>query len=96
MLYVDGYLYITAHVSSGDILVSEDAYQSTKASDEDGYLFRFELDRYLEDHPAEDWQPAEEHTGEGVGISYWTSYIVVVGAVALLGAAWTLYSRRMG
>jgi hypothetical protein len=96
ILYEDGFVYITAHVSSGDILVSEDAYQSTKASDEDGYLFRFELDRYLEDNPAEDWQPAEEHTGEGVGISYWTSYIVVVGAVALLGAAWTLYSRRMG
>ena len=96
ILYEDGYLYITAHVSSGDILVSDDAHQSTKASDEDGYLFRFDLDRYLEDHPVDDWQPAEEHTGEGVGISYWTSYIVVVGAVALLGAAWTLYSRRMG
>jgi hypothetical protein len=93
--YEDGYLYITGHVSSGDILVSEDAYQSTKASDEDGYLFRFELDRYLEDHPAEDWQP-QELTEEGGGLSYWTSYIVVVGAVALLGAAWTLYSRRMG
>lgn len=94
MLYEEGFLYITAHVSSGDILVSDDAYQSTKASDEDGYLFRFELDRYLEDQPAAEWQP--ELTEEGGGLSYWTSYIVVVGAVALLGVAWTLYSRRMG
>jgi len=95
ILYEDGYLYITAHVSSGDILVSDDAHQSTKASDEDGYLFRFELNRYLEDQPAADWQP-QELTEEGGGLSYWTSYIVVVGAVALLGVAWTLYSRRLG
>jgi len=97
ILYEDGFLYITAHVSSGDILVSEDAYQSTKASDEDGYLFRFELDRYLGDQPSIEWQPPEESTEDGGGdLSYWTSYIVVVGAVALLGAAWTLYSRRQG
>ncbi len=96
ILYGDGYLYITGHVSSGDILVSDDAYQAAKASDEDGYLFRFELDRYLEDQPAAEWQPLEEPVEEGGGLSYWTSYIVVVGAVALLGAAWTLYSRRLG
>ena len=96
ILYEDGVLYVTAHVSSGDIMVSDDAYQAAKAGGEDGYLFRFELDRYLEDQPAAEWQPPEEPTEEGGGMSYWTSYIVIVGAVALLGAAWTLYSRRMG
>lgn len=96
ILYEDDFLYITAHVSSGDIMVSDDAYQATKAGGEDGYLFRFELDRYLEDHPAEDWQPPEEPAEESGDLSYWTSYIVIVGAVALLGAAWTLYSRRQG
>ena len=95
ILHEDGVLYITAHVSSGDIIVSDDAYQTTKASSEDGYLFRFELDRYLEDQPAAEWQPPEEPAEDGGGdLSYWTSYIVVVGAVALLGAAWTIYSRR--
>jgi len=96
ILIEDGVLYITAHVSSGDIMVSDDAYQTTKAGGEDGYLFRFELDRYLVDQPAAEWQPPEEPAEEGGDLSYWTSYIVIVGAVALLGAAWTLYSRRMG
>ncbi|MBN2336553.1 hypothetical protein JXL21_13425 [Candidatus Bathyarchaeota archaeon] len=97
ILYEDGVLYLTAHVSSGDILVSEDAYQSTKASDEDGYLFRFELDRYLEDQPAAEWRPPDEPEEEGNGgLSYWTSYVVVVGALALLGTAWLVYTRRQG
>jgi len=96
ILIEDGVLYITAHVSSGDIMVSDDAYQTAKAGGEDGYLFRFELDRYLVDQPTAEWQPPEEPAEEGGELSYWTSYIVVVGAVALLGTAWTLYSRRMG
>lgn len=97
ILYEDGGLYITAHVSSDDIIVSDDAYQTTKAGGEDGYLFRFELDRYLGDQPPAEWQPPEESAEDGGSdLSYWTSYIVVVGAVALLGAAWTLYSRRQG
>ncbi len=96
ILVEDGVIYIAAHVSSGDIMVSDDAYQSTKAGGEDGYLFRFELDRYLEDQPAAEWQPPEEPTEEDGDLSYWTSYIVIVGAVALLGAAWTIYSRRLG
>ncbi len=96
ILVEDGVIYIAAHVSSGDIMVSDDAYQSTKAGGEDGYLFRFELDRYLEDQPAAEWQPPEEPTEEDGDLSYWTSYIVIVGAVALLGVAWTIYSRRLG
>jgi hypothetical protein len=96
ILHEDGVLYITAHVSSDDIIVSDDAYQTAKAGGEDGYLFRFELDRYLGDQPPVEWQQPEEPTEEGGDLSYWTSYIVIVGAVALLGVAWTLYSRRQG
>lgn len=95
--YVNGALYVVGFTDSDGFPVSDDAYQSTNNGNQDGFLFRIEIEDYLAEAPPEEWEPVEapeQEAGDERGRDY-TIYIVNAGLLIVLVTAW-LYQRSRG